>query len=89
MEHINPTAAVNHLRSKLHGIGVEVVGELPEMADKSGTVSLGLSKFGGVYGKTGEEPAGEVKNDDGIERQLKIRYETLDNGATKVYAELV
>ena len=89
MEHINPTAAVNHLRSKLHGIGVEVVGELPEMADKSGTVSLGLSKFGGVYGKTGEEPAGEVKNDDGIERQLRIRYETLDNGACKVYAELV
>ena len=89
MEHINPTAAVNHLRSKLNGIGVEVVGELPEMADKSGTVSLGLSKFGGVYGKTGEEPAGEVKNDDGIERQLKIRYETLSNGACKVYAELV
>ena len=89
MEHINPTAAVNHLRSKLHGIGVEVVGELPEMADKSGTVSLGLAKFGGVYGKTGEEPAGDVKNDDGIERQLRIRYETLDNGACKVYAELV
>ena len=89
MDHINPTAAVNHLRSKLHGIGVEVVGEIPEMADKSGTVSLGLSKFGGVYGKTGEEPAGEVKNDDGIERQLKIRYETLSNGACKVYAELV
>ena len=89
MEHINPTAAVNHLRSKLHGIGVEVVGELPEMADKSGTVSLGLSKFGGVYGKTGEEPAGEVKNDDGIERQLKIRYETFSNGSCKVYAELV
>ena len=88
MEHINPTAAVNHLRSKLHGIGVEVVGELPEMTDKS-VVSLGLSKFGGVYGKTGEEPAGEVKNDDGIERQLKIRYETLSNGACKVYAELV
>ena len=59
------------------------------MAYKSGTVSLGLSKFGGVYGKTGEEPAGEVKNDDGIERQLKVKYETLENGATKVYAELV
>ena len=46
------------------------------------------SVIGGVYGKTGEEPAGEVKNDDGIERQLKIRYETLSNGACKVYAEL-
>src|SRR6056300_779940 len=83
MEHINPMAAVNHLRSKLHGLGVEMVGELPEMADKSGSVSIPLSKFGGVYGKTGEEPAGEVKNDDGIERQLKLRYETLDNGACK------
>ena len=88
MEHINPMAAVNTLRTKLHGLGVEIVGELPEMADKSGTVSLGLSKYGGVYGKTGEEPAGDVKNDDGIEKQLKIRYETLCNGACKVYAEI-
>ena len=88
MEHINPTAAVNHLRSKLHGLGVEMVGELPEMADKSGSVSIPLSQFGGVYGKTGEEPAGEVYNDDGVKRQLKLKYETLDNGACKVYAEL-
>ena len=88
MEHINPSAAVNHLRSKLHGLGVEMVGELPEFVEKNGTVSIPLSKFGGVYGKTGEEPASEVKNDDGIERQLKIKYETLENGATKVYAEL-
>ena len=89
MEHINPMAGLNHLRSKLHGLGVEMVGELPEMIKKSGTVSIPLSKFGGVYGKTGEEPASEVKDDDGIERQLKVKYETLENGATKVYAELV
>ena len=88
MEHINPTAAVNHLRSKLHGLGVEMVGELPEMADKSGSVSIPLSQFGGTYGKTGDEPAGEVYNDDGVKRQLKLKYETLDNGACKVYAEL-
>jgi len=88
MEHINPTAAVNHLRSKLHGLGVEMVGELPEMSDKSGSVSIPLSQFGGTYGKTGEEPAGEVYNDDGVKRQLKLKYETLDNGACKVYAEL-
>ena len=88
MEHINPTAAVNHLRSKLHGLGVEMVGELPEMADKSGSVSIPLSQFGGTYGKTGDEPAGEVNNDDGVKRQLKLKYETLDNGACKVYAEL-
>ena len=89
MEHINPMAGLNHLRSKLHGLGVEMVGELPEMIEKSGTVSIPLSKFGGVYGKTGEEPASEVKDDDGIERQLKVKYETLENWATKVYAELV
>ena len=88
MEHINPTAAVNHLRSKLHGLGVEMVGELPEMADKSGSVSIPLSQFGGTYGKTGDEPAGDVYNDDGVKRQLKLKYETLDNGACKVYAEI-
>ena len=88
MEHINPTAAVNHLRSKLHGLGVEMVGELPEMADKSGSVSIPLSQFGGTYGKTGDEPAGDVYNDDGVKRQLKLKYETLENGACKVYAEI-
>ena len=88
MEHINPTAAVNHLRSKLHGLGVEMIGELPEMADKSGSVSIPLSQFGGTFGKTGDEPAGDVYNDDGVKRQLKLKYETLDNGACKVYAEL-
>ena len=88
MEHINPTAAVNHLRSKFHGLGVEMIGELPEMADKSGSVSIPLSQFGGTYGKTGDEPAGDVYNDDGVKRQLKLKYETLDNGACKVYAEL-
>ena len=89
MEHINPMAAVNHLRAKLHGLGVEMVGELPEFVEKSGTANIPLSKFGGRYGKTGEEPASEVTNEDGVERNLKIKYETLENGACKVYAELV
>ena len=89
MEHINPMAAVNHLRAKLHGLGVEMVGELPEMIEKSGTVNIPLSQFGGRYGKTGEEPASEVTNEDGVKRNLKIKYETLENGACKVYAELV
>tara|TARA_Y100000592_G_C5376534_1_gene271258 strand:- start:419 stop:838 length:420 start_codon:yes stop_codon:yes gene_type:complete len=88
MEHINPMAAVNTLRIKLHGLGVEMIGELPEMADKSGSVSIPLSQFGGTFGKTGDEPAGDVYNDDGVKRQLKLKYETLDNGACKVYAEL-
>ena len=89
MEHINPMAAVNHLRAKLHGLGVEMVGELPEFVEKSGTANIPLSKFGGRYGKTGEEPASEVTNEDGVERNLKIKYETVANGACKVYAELV
>ena len=88
MEHINPMAAVNTLRSRLHGLGVEMVGDLPEMSDKSGSVSIPLSQFGGVFGKTGDEPAGEVYNDDGVKRNLKLKYETLENGACKVYAEL-
>ena len=90
MEHINPMAAVNHLRSKLHGLGVDFAGEvkLPE-AVKDGTVSIPLSKFGGVFGRTGEEPAGELKNDDGVVRNLSLTYETLKNGACKVYAKLV
>ena len=90
MEHINPMAAVNHLRSKLHGLGVEFAGEVKMPAEiKDGKVSIPLSKFGGVYGKTGEEPASDVKNDDGVVRNLSLTYETLKNGACKVYAKIV
>tara|TARA_Y100000310_G_C20478232_1_gene713460 strand:- start:493 stop:921 length:429 start_codon:yes stop_codon:yes gene_type:complete len=89
MEHINPSAAVNHLRSKLHGLGVEFAGEVKMPDEGDGTISIPLSKFGGVYGKTGEEPAGEVKNEDGVVRNLSLTYETLKNGACKVYAKIV
>ena len=90
MEHINPMAAVNHLRSKLHGLGVEFAGEVKMPAEiKDGKVSIPLSKFGGVYGKTGEEPASDVKNDDGVVRNLSLTYETLKNGECKVYAKIV
>ena len=45
MEHINSCRiAVNYLRSKLHGLGVEMVGDLPEFVEKSGTVKYSIIK---------------------------------------------
>ena len=88
-EYIQPMAAVEQLRSKLEALGLSF-GDV-QMEGKSGSVSLDVIRFGGRYGEDG---SGEIINDDGISHQksgglkLKLRYETLENGACKVYAEL-
>ena len=90
-EYIQPMAAVSQLRSKLETIGLSFSNDV-QMEGKSGSVSLDVIRFGGRYGEDG---SGEIINDDGISHEksgglkLKLRYETLENGACKVYAELV
>ena len=91
-EYVQPMAAVSQLRSKLETLGLSFNNDV-QMEGKSGSVSLDVIRFGGRYGEDGA--TGDIINDDGISHQksgglkLKLRYETLENGACKVYAELV
>ena len=58
----------------------------------SGTVTGEVKQFGGTYGKTTDTKPEDVvvDNGPGIENlKLEVKYETLSNGSSKVYAKLV
>ena len=89
-EYIKPEAALSQLSQRLGTIGL-VFKDSVSIEGKSGKFETGLTQHGGRFGK---DTDGSDINDDGIQhrlgKELKIkgRYETLENGAVKVFAEL-
>ena len=91
-EYINPQHAVDKLREKLERVGLsfdcKLVGE-------TGKQTVEVRRFGGRYGKTGEEAPDEVVNDDGISHmkeggvKLEVEHDRISNGSFKVYAKLI
>ena len=90
-EYVQPEAALSQLQQSLATIGVQLKDSIT-IDGKKGTFESGLRGNGGRFGK---DTDGSDINDDGLthkvgkELKLKGRYETLENGAVKVYAELV
>ena len=88
-EYLNPKAALEQLASKLKTLGLEMT--IPEMSG-NGSVNIEVNQFGGRFGK--DIDGSDIK-DDGISHKkegglkMEISYETLKNGASKVYAKLV
>ena len=88
-EYLNPKAAVEQLASKLRTLGLEM--KIPEMSG-NGSVNLDVTQFGGRFGK--DIDGSDIK-DDGISHKkegglkLNVKYETLENGSSKVFAKLV
>ena len=89
-EYIQPEAALSQLETRLRTIGVQLNDSITNN-DKKCNFESALVFNGGRFGK---DTDGSDINDDGIshkvgkELKLKGRYETLENGAVKVYAEL-
>jgi len=89
-EYLKPEAALADLEEKLGRIGIQFKEKI-DLEGKSGNFETGLSLHGGRFGK---DIDGSDINDDGIEnklgRELKLKgkYETLENGSVRVYAEL-
>ena len=89
-EYLQPEAALSQLEARLTSIGVQLKDSIT-INDKQGTFESALVFNGGRFGK---DTDGSDINDDGIshkvgkEIKLKGKYETLENGAVKVYAEL-
>ena len=89
-EYMKPQFAVDELREKLQRIGLTV--SPVDMIGDSGKVTAEVKQFGGRFGK---DTDGSDINDDGISHKkegglkMEISYETLKNGASKVYAKLV
>ena len=88
-EYLNPKAAMEQLASKLKTLGLDM--NIPEMSGK-GSVNLEVTQFGGRFGK--DIDGSDIK-DDGISHKkegglkLNVKYETLENGSSKVFAKLV
>ena len=88
-EYLNPKAAMEQLASKLKTIGLDM--SIPEMSG-NGSTNLDVTQFGGRFGK---DTDGSDINDDGISHKkegglkLNVKYETLENGSSKVFAKLV
>ena len=88
-EYLNPKAALEQLASKLKTHGLEMT--IPEMSG-NGSVNIEVNQFGGRFGK--DIDGSDIK-DDGISHKkegglkLNVKYETLENGSSKVFAKLV
>ena len=88
-EYLNPKAALEQLASKLKNLGLEMT--IPEMSG-NGSVNIEVNQFGGRFGK--DIDGSDIK-DDGISHKkegglkLNVKYETLENGSSKVFAKLV
>ena len=88
-EYLNPKAAMEQLASKLKTLGLDMT--IPEMSG-NGTANLEVTQFGGRLGK--DIDGSDIK-DDGISHKkegclkLNVKYETLENGSSKVFAKLV
>ena len=91
-EYLNPQAAVEQLSSKLATIGLGFNATLD--GDK-GTTTAEVTQIGGRFGKELDTKPEDVINDDGISHKkegglnIEFKYETLQNGTSKVYAKLV
>jgi len=88
-EYLNPKAAMEQLASKLKTLGLDMT--IPEMSG-NGSTNLEVTQFGGRFGK--DIDGSDIK-DDGISHKkegglkLNVKYETLENGSSKVFAKLV
>ena len=89
-EYLQPQFAVDELREKLQRIGLTCSACVLE--GPSGKETVELKQFGGRFGK---DTDGSDINDDGISHRkegglkMELSYETLKNGASRVYAKLV
>ena len=88
-EYLSPQKAVNELKEKLGRVGLSFDCQVE--GDK-GSKTVDVKQFGGRFGK---DTDGSDINDDGISHKkegglkLEVSYETLKNGASRVYAKLV
>jgi len=86
-EYLVPENAVGQLQGFLERIGL--CFEMPEKLPESGSVNLPLKRYGGIFGKSVDTPFNEFDSEEGIDRALNIKVESLKNNSWKVYAKIV
>lgn len=88
-EYMNPKGALLQLQQKLATIGLSF--EVPALSEETGTTEVELTQFGGhVFGKSVTTPTDEFDNVNPVEgMKLRLEWETLKTGTTKLYAKIV
>ena len=86
-EYLIPENAIHQLKGFLERIGLSF--ETPELPEGNGSVTVALTRWGGVFGKCIDTPFDEFDHEPGIEKSLKIDVESLQNSSWKVYAKIV
>ena len=86
-EYLIPENAVNQLKGFLERIGLSF--DTPELPEGNGSVTVPLTRYGGVFGKSTDTPFDEFDRESGIDKSLKIDVESLQNNSWKVYAKIV
>ncbi len=86
-EYLIPENAVHQLKGFLERIGISF--ETPQLPDGNGSVTVPLTRYGGVFGKSADTPFDEFDTNDGIDKNLNIQVEALRNSSWKVYAKIV
>ena len=86
-EYLIPENAIYQLKGFLERIGLSF--DTPELPEGNGSVTVPLTRYGGVFGKSTDTPYNEFDREDGIDKSLKIDVESLQNNSWKVYAKIV
>ena len=86
-EYLFPDNAVHQLKGFLERIGLSF--ETPTLPESTGSVTVPLTRYGGIFGKSTDTDYSEFDRETGIDKDLKISVEALKNNSWKVYAKIV
>jgi hypothetical protein len=83
-EYMTPEAAIGQMEAKL-----SLLGLAPQDGDRefseSGTIDIQMSRYGDITGKSVDTPFDEIEHES-RDYTLSVRYEQLETGSYKVYA---
>ena len=91
----DPQGVITRIRGSLANIGLtfDAISE-DSMVEKSGSMSLPLTAYGGRFGKDVDTPHDEFLNDDGISHMIEgglalhISYDTTDTNQCRIRAHI-
>ena len=85
-EFMIPENAVGQLQTFVERLGFTF--DMPKSLPESGSVSLPLKRYGGVFGKSATTPFDEFDRDENLGKNLNVQIEGLRNNTFKVYDKI-
>tara|TARA_Y100001951_G_C11239083_1_gene239361 strand:+ start:252 stop:671 length:420 start_codon:yes stop_codon:yes gene_type:complete len=86
-EYLIPENAIHQLKGFLERLGLSF--DTPSLPEGNGSVTVPLTRYGGIFGKSIDTAFDEFDKEPGIDKSLTITVEALKNSSWKVYAKIV